>query len=279
MSPELLADLDVAALMLPKMLLVAVLVVTATIATERLGPVVGALIATLPVVSGPVLAFLAIDHGPDFISQVALSAMATTVPTAIFVAIYVVFAQRLNTVLSLLGAVVIWLGSAALTTWSDKTLPTAITTALMVLPLCVLTTLPYASAKTPKSKSAIRDMLLRGVAVAIFVAMIEILSLIGGPTLTGLLLAFPTVYLCMVAILQPRFGGPAAGAVMAHAIPGLGGISLGFLVVHLAAVPFGNVISLLLGLGTSVGWNLMLLTLHTIAQRRTTPAASPTSTT
>jgi hypothetical protein len=34
-----------------------------------------------------------------------------------------------------------------------------------------------------------------------------------------------------------------------------------------------------LGLGTSVGWNLMLLTLHTIAQRRTTTAASPTSTT
>jgi hypothetical protein len=54
------------ATLLPKKVLVAFLVVVATVATERLGPVFGALIRT-PVTSGAVIIFLALaKHLPFY---------------------------------------------------------------------------------------------------------------------------------------------------------------------------------------------------------------------
>jgi hypothetical protein len=60
MTSVLYSDLPLLAMLLPKLVLVALLVVVATVATERLGPVFGALIRTLPVTSGAVIIFLAL---------------------------------------------------------------------------------------------------------------------------------------------------------------------------------------------------------------------------
>ena len=46
----------------------ALIVVLASLAVERTGPVIGALIATLPVAGGPAYVFLAMEHGPEFIA-------------------------------------------------------------------------------------------------------------------------------------------------------------------------------------------------------------------
>jgi len=45
------------------------IVVSASRAAERAGPFIGAMIATLPVSTGPVYVFLAIDHGAPFIAD------------------------------------------------------------------------------------------------------------------------------------------------------------------------------------------------------------------
>lgn len=262
MTQTALADLSFFAVLLPKMVLVALLVVVASVATERLGPVIGALIATLPVTSGPVFVFLALDHDASYLSGVALSTLAATVPTAIFLACYVLAAQRLPTRISLPGGLFVWVVYAILSMWADKSLPTALVMSLMVFPLCVALAQPYTKAAVPHVHSTVWDITMRGVAVALFVAVVETLSLVGGPELTGLLMAFPIVFICMIVIIQPRQGGAAAGAVMAQAIPGLVGISLAMLTVHLLTAPLGKWWALSLGLCVSVGWNLMLFALH-----------------
>ena len=49
-----------------KMAVTALFVSVATVIAERLGPTVGALVATLPVSAGPVYVFLALDHDSAF---------------------------------------------------------------------------------------------------------------------------------------------------------------------------------------------------------------------
>ena len=58
MPPDLMFWVGVAI----KMSITALFVSVATIAAEKLGAAVGALVATLPVSAGPVYVFLALDH-------------------------------------------------------------------------------------------------------------------------------------------------------------------------------------------------------------------------
>jgi hypothetical protein len=68
MSPELMMWFMLAT----KMAVTALFVTAATIIAERLGAMVGALVATLPVSAGPVYVFLALDHDSTFISSSAV---------------------------------------------------------------------------------------------------------------------------------------------------------------------------------------------------------------
>ncbi len=58
-----------------KMAVTAGFVVAATVTAERAGPVVGGLVATLPIGAGPVYVFLAMDHDPHFIAQSAVASL------------------------------------------------------------------------------------------------------------------------------------------------------------------------------------------------------------
>jgi hypothetical protein len=67
-SPELLA-------FAAKMATSAAVLVLASRLVERAGPVLGALIATLPLSAGPTYAFLAAEHGAAFVAASALASV------------------------------------------------------------------------------------------------------------------------------------------------------------------------------------------------------------
>src|ERR1700759_4291068 len=90
MSPDLTFILVLAS----RMAVAAAFVVTASIITERSGPVIGALVATLPISAGPSYVFLALDHDAAFISQSALASLPINAVTMFLVLTYVVLAQR-----------------------------------------------------------------------------------------------------------------------------------------------------------------------------------------
>src|SRR4249920_1483551 len=91
-----------------KMAVTAGFVVGAAMVTERAGPIVGALVATLPIAAGPAYVFLALDHDSQFISQSALGSIAAHAATGIFSLVYVLLAQRFGTIISVAGAVGVW---------------------------------------------------------------------------------------------------------------------------------------------------------------------------
>src|SRR5262245_3065912 len=104
MTPDLIFWLS----LLLKMAVTAGFVVGAAMVTERVGPLIGALVATLPIAAGPSYFFLTLDHDSQFIAQSALGSIAAHTATGVFALIYAMLAQRYDVIVSVAGAVASW---------------------------------------------------------------------------------------------------------------------------------------------------------------------------
>src|SRR5215472_6305904 len=106
MSP----DLSFALSLIVKMAVTAGFLLMATITAERAGPLIGGLVATLPISAGPVYIFLALDHDAHFIAQSALGSLVTNSFNIVFALTYAMLAQKRRLLLSLGGAFAAWVG-------------------------------------------------------------------------------------------------------------------------------------------------------------------------
>src|SRR6185437_4571087 len=95
-----------------RMAITAAFVVTASIVTERSGPVIGALVATLPISAGPSYVFLALDHDAAFIAEGALASLPINAATIFLGLTYVILAQRRSAMISCAAAVAVWIALA-----------------------------------------------------------------------------------------------------------------------------------------------------------------------
>ena len=245
-----------------KMAVTAGFVVGAAMVTERAGPVIGALVATLPIAAGPAYVFLALDHDSAFISQSALGSIAAHAATGVFSLVYVLLAQRLGMAISILGAVGVWLAVALLMRSMQWTfLPLAGLT-LAIYFACIALTRRYRHVIMPPVSRRWYDVPLRATMVAGLVAAVVGLSGQVGPTFTGLLAVYPIVMTCLMLIFHPRAGGPATATLIANTLWGLVGFSACLFAVHLATVPLGTPAGLALALAVSIGWNLIVWSLR-----------------
>src|SRR5438046_7146000 len=108
MSPELTFLLTLGL----RMAITAGFVVSASLIAERSGPVIGALVATLPISAGPSYVFLALDHDAAFIAQGALASLPINAATVFLGLTYVVLAQRHSALVSCGAAVAVWIALA-----------------------------------------------------------------------------------------------------------------------------------------------------------------------
>src|SRR6266566_3429926 len=218
MSPDAMFWLELAT----KMAVTAAFLVAATAIAERAGPLVGGLVATLPISAGPVYLFLALDHDARFIAASAMASLAANAVTGLFALVYILVAQVRGPLASLAVA------------------------------------RRFRSAKFRPPRRRWYDVPLRAGLVAVLVAIVVGLSARVGPTLTGMLAVFPVVLTSLILIFHPRIGGPATAAILANTLPGLVGFAFAMLALHLAAVPLGKAAALILALAISIGWNLTL---------------------
>ena len=254
MSPEILFWLALAI----KMAAAAAVVLAATIAADRGGPLIGAMVATLPISTGPAYVFLALDHDAVFIGDSAVASVAINAATGIYGLIYVKLAQRRPLVVCMAAAFGAWLAMAWLVQSHTWTLPQAVLLNAIVFPVCIWFVRQERHAPMPRVSLRWTDVVVRAMGVALLVAAVITLSFRIGPSATGVLAVFPITYTSIMVILYHRVGGPAAAAVIAHGMLGLVGFGCAMMTLHLAAVPFGRVAALLLALAVSVVWNLAL---------------------
>jgi len=254
MFPDLIFFLSLAI----KMVVTALFVVGAVYSAERAGPVVGAMVATLPISAGPAYIFLSLEHGPAFIADSALASLVVNAANCVFALVYTLMAQRRGLVLSVGPALAAWAAFASLSRALPWTTACAFAFNVVVLAACLAFGNRLRHARMPLVTRRWYDIPLRACMVALLVATVVGLSTRVGPTITGMLAVFPIVLLSLMLILHPRIGGPPTAAVIANSLWGLIGFGSGIAVMHLSALRFGSVIALSLALATCVGWNLGL---------------------
>jgi hypothetical protein len=258
MSPEIFYWFAIAV----KMAIAASVVIAATIAAERAGPLIGALVATLPVSAGPSYFFLAFEQDAAFFSQSALGSLLLNASTALYATTYVLLSQRNPFVISVPAAMVAWLGSFFLFSRFIQSGAAAAILNIVVFAACFLLVRRYRDVRMPKIRLYWYDFAFRAGLVGALVGVILLLNTVMGPILTGALAAFPIVFTSMMLILHRRYGGPACAAVMANGIIGLIGFGIAAYFLHVSVIALGVPLALTGALAITVAWNLGVFALR-----------------
>jgi hypothetical protein len=254
LSPDLAFILTLAL----RMAITAAFVVSASVITERSGPVIGALVATLPISAGPSYVFLALDHDSGFIAEGALASLPINAATIWLSLSYVVLAQRRNALVSCAGAVAVWLVLAALSRTVHWSLAGGLFVNAVTFAICLPLLQRFRHVRMPLIARRWYDIPLRATLVATLVATVVTLSRWVGPSISGMIAVFPVVFSSMMLILHPRIGGQPTAAVLANSGWGMMGLGIAIAVLHVAALRFGSAIALSLALLICVSWNLGL---------------------
>ncbi len=242
-----------------RMAIVAALVVTASIITERFGPAIGALVASLPISAGPSFVFLALDHDSSFVAESALASLPVNAATIFLLLLYAVLAQRQGMAIAVGASVAVWLVLAFIMRQFEWTLASGLIVNAIAFTICIPLLEPYRHVKKmPPIKRRWFDVPLRASLVATLVAIVVTTSGWVGPKISGTIALFPIVFTAMILILHPRLGGPPAAALIANGAWGMIGYGAAVAVLHVAARQFGAATGLGLALLTSVCWNLGL---------------------
>lgn len=246
--------------LLMKMLTSAFIVVVASMVVERLGPVMGALVATLPLSAGPNFVYLAMDHGAAFLAETARIGLQVNIATAFFVLGYGLAAPRANVFAALAVAFVVWGVVVAAVRHIDPPAGATFVVNVVVYAGCYFGTRRlFTGQRAPAAPRRIWDLPLRAATVMALVAAVVISGRLAGPTAAGVIATLPLVLTSLAVILHPRIGGPATAQVALSSYPGLLGFGVAVGAVSVAAIPLGAPVALLAGLATAVLWNLALL--------------------
>jgi uncharacterized membrane protein (GlpM family) len=254
MSPELYFTLA----LIVKMAVTAAFLLAATVTAERAGPLIGGLVATLPISAGPVYVFLALDHDSHFIAQAALGSLVTNALNVAFAVAYTLLAQKRSLPLSLAGAFAVWIAMAFSIGKVNWTLPLAAIFNVVIIAVSLWIVHPLRHVRVPPFRARWYDLVLRAAMVAVLVGVVVTLSFTIGPTLSGNLAVFPIVLTSIMLILHRRIGGPATAAIMANAVIGLGGFAIAVTALYFTAERLGSPLALALTLAVSIACNIVI---------------------
>jgi len=239
-----------------KLVLTAGIVVSASVVVERVGPLIGALVVTLPVTVWPAYVFLSLDHDASYLAASAQSGLAVNVANALFMLIYLLLAQRRSLVASLPVAIACWIGLASLVHMHAWTLGSAALANLLVFSACLKLSRRFREFQVPRVARQWYELPLRTALVCALMGGVLLLSEWAGPGATGMLSVYPISTTSTMLILHARIGGRASAAVIANGLWGMLGIGGGLLALSLAMEPLGKVPALALALAVPVSWNM-----------------------
>lgn len=249
-------------LLAAKMAATAAVVVAASMIAERSGALIGALVATLPVASGPAYVVLALDHDAAFIAAASVTSLTVHAATGLLCIAYVFAAQRLPFVVAWALAVAAWVVAVLLLSLTAWSLAAVLALNAVTYGIGVPLLHRFTHVRMPAVTRRWFDVPLRAALVATLVGAVVIAGSQTGPRVTGILAVFPIVLVSLIVILHPRIGGKATAAVIANILSGLIGFGLCVLTLHLAAVPLGTPLALVAALAVAVVVNTAIFLLR-----------------
>jgi hypothetical protein len=249
-----------------------------TLISRRLGPAISGVLIGLPLTSGPVVLFLALDHGAAFAAATAVGIIAGTISQVTFCLVYSRVAFRLSWWATLLAG---WLAFAILT-WAllgtANVAPPLWVLACLAALVLALRLMPRVVAAPSTSESPWWDIPARMLVATAFVLLLTGLAARLGPHLSGLLAPFP-LYASILASFAHRLQGPAAAVRMLRGLVlGLFTFVAFFLIIALLIVPLGIPLAFVAATATALALQaafLVALYRASLIEREFTPCARP----
>lgn len=200
-----------------KLLLVPTLLAAVTLAGRRWGQRTAGWLGSFPIVAGPILLILAIEHGAPFAALAAGRAMAAIAATMAFFVVLARLAPRLRWASALGVALIAWVALVAALSRLPATLPIATLAAVVALALAPLAmgaelATPAATAATGPTPSRpsrweLPSRMLAGAALALITSH---LGARFGPETSGYAALFPVVGATAAGFNLARQGAPSA---------------------------------------------------------------------
>lgn len=212
------------------------LIWAASLVGRRWGQSVAGWLVGLPLTTGPVIFFLALDYGTDFAARAAVGSLAGTAVQAGFCLAYARVARGCGWPIALIAATIAFVLGAILYDLAAPPPP-------VLLPI-VLTALASALFLLPRSAAEARvatvpppwDIPARMIIAACLVLGLSSAAPLIGPRLAGLIAAYP-VFASVLAVFAHRLEGEAAACrVLRGLLIGLFGFA-GFCTVLASALP------------------------------------------
>lgn len=226
-------------LLLIKLVCAPLLLLTASLAARRWGAAIGGFLVGLPLTSGPVSLFLALEQGPLFAMHASAGSLAATTGQAAFAAAYYALAGKgWSTALS--GASIAFVAAAMTLQWSG---PPGI--ALFLIAILALGTalqwMPAGQHATRLPRSPWWDLPARIVIMAGLVLGVTMGARHMGAGPAGVLASFPFMAAVLGGFAHRMQGAESARLVMRGLCAGLFGFAAFFYVVSLAVtrLPYG----------------------------------------
>lgn len=199
-----------------KLLLVPSFLLLVSLAGKRWGPAVAGSLAGLPLVTGPILFFLAMQHGEVFASAAAGSALSAVLGSAAFGATYANAAQRMSWLPALLVALLAWAGSILFLASLPASLAVSLAVALVTL-LAAPHMFPARIAEPGIHAISTAELASRMIAGAGVTVAVTFASSTLGHSWSGLLAVFPVLG-SVLAVFSHRREGAANTAVLLYAM-------------------------------------------------------------
>jgi hypothetical protein len=223
-----------------KLVLTPVLVGTASLAGRRWGPEVSGWFVGLPLTSGPIAFFLALNNGVAFAAATAVGTLAGAISQAAFCLAYGWLALRCGW---LVTVSVSCLGFAASTAVLQRLALPMGSLFLMVIAALIMA-LRLMPGRTEAASAAVGppprwDIPARMVVATVFVLLLTGMAPALGPRLTGLLAPFPLYAAVLAVFAHQQQGSAPAGEVLRGLLLGLFAFAGFFFVLAILIEPVG----------------------------------------
>ena len=218
-----------------KLTLVPAFIAAITLAGRRWGPAVAGWLSAFPVVSAPILFFIAIEQGATFAATAAVGTLSAVPAILAFGISYAWAALRYSWRISLIAGFAAYALAVTSLSFCRPSLSMAIP-AVMAALLIAPRLYPSSARRIPQASMPPRDLAWRMLAGALLVLLVTHYSARLGPQLSGVFAMFPVMASVLVVFSHRHAGAAFAIQLLRGMVLGYYGFA-GFCLVLALALP------------------------------------------
>jgi len=229
------------------------LIAAATLAARRWGQAIGGWLVGLPLTSGPVILFLALDQGAPFAAAATIGSLQGVLAQASFCVAFARFIVILSWPWAFLLATIAYIAAALLVHSVALSMPTLLLLSFAALGL-TLAAIPVRETLRPVMIALPRWDLPARMAVATGLVLgITTWAPVLGPVLSGLVTTFPVIATTLAVFAHVTYGPDQAVRALRGLALGLYAFAASLFAIGETLVSFGIGTSFAIGVGVALG--------------------------